>query len=62
VAYYFHWSRDELLTLPHWERQRWCEEISRINQEKNESEGADTSLDPDPRVDETPVADLEDMI
>ena len=48
--------------MPHWERQRWCEQISQINEEKNQTEGADTALEPDPRVDETPVADLEDMI
>jgi len=62
VAYYFQWSREEVLTLPHWERQRWCEEISNINQQKNESGGSDTSLAPDPRVDDMPIANLDDMI
>jgi hypothetical protein len=32
VAYYFHWSHDDVLALPHWERRRWCEEISRLNE------------------------------
>jgi hypothetical protein len=32
VAYHFNWSHDEVLALPHWERQRWCEEISAINE------------------------------
>ncbi len=36
VAYHFNWSHDEVLSLPHWERQRWCSEISRINERMNE--------------------------
>nr|WP_206335420.1 DUF6760 family protein [Natronolimnobius sp. AArcel1] len=35
VAYHFGWSHDEVLELPHWERQRWCEEISEINDRMN---------------------------
>ncbi|ADQ69200.1 hypothetical protein G3I44_18715 [Halogeometricum borinquense] len=35
VAYHFGWSRDEVLGMSHWERQRWCEEISDINEEMN---------------------------
>lgn len=35
VAYYFHWSCGEVLQLPHAERRRWCEEISRINRDLN---------------------------
>lgn len=35
VAYHFGWSRDEVLNMPHWERQRWCAEISRINERMN---------------------------
>lgn len=31
IAYYFHWSHDEIMRMPHWERKRWCEEISKIN-------------------------------
>lgn len=31
IAYYFHWSQEELMNLEHRERQRWCDEISRIN-------------------------------
>ncbi|RQG88104.1 hypothetical protein EA462_14250 [Natrarchaeobius halalkaliphilus] len=62
VAYYFNWSRQEILELPHWERQRWCRNISQINEQKNEAGGSDTSLDPDHRVDDLPVANLEEMI
>lgn len=36
VAYHFNWSHDELMAMPHLERQRWCEEISRINERINE--------------------------
>jgi len=32
VAYHLHWSREELMTLEHAERRRWCREISGINQ------------------------------
>jgi len=31
LAYYLHWSTDDLMQLEHRERRRWCEEISRIN-------------------------------
>jgi len=35
IAYYFHWSWTEIMALPHAERRRWCEEISRINRDLN---------------------------
>lgn len=31
IAYYVHWSRDDVLKLTHSERIRWCKEISEIN-------------------------------
>ncbi|WP_457624986.1 DUF6760 family protein [Persephonella sp.] len=31
IAYYFHWDEERILNMPHWERIRWCEEISKIN-------------------------------
>ena len=37
VAYHFNWSQAEVLEMPHWERRRWCEEISRINERINEA-------------------------
>ncbi|THE64829.1 hypothetical protein D8Y22_10680 [Salinadaptatus halalkaliphilus] len=37
VAYHFGWSHDEVLALPHWERHRWCDEISEINERMNEA-------------------------
>lgn len=32
VAYHFHWSLDDILDLEHPVRQRFVEEIGRINQ------------------------------
>ena len=40
VAYHFNWGHDEALAMPHHERQRWCEEISAINERINEESGA----------------------
>jgi hypothetical protein len=31
IAFHFHWSLDEIMNLEHNDRQRWCEEISKIN-------------------------------
>ena len=36
IAYYFHWSHDEIMEMPHGERKKWCEEISAINKTLNE--------------------------
>jgi hypothetical protein len=41
IAYHFHWPREEIIEMPHLERQRWVKEISRINQEINETPPAD---------------------
>jgi len=38
VAYHFNWGRTDILDMPHWERQRWCEEISDINEKMNDGE------------------------
>jgi len=40
VAYHFNWSHDEVLRMPHWERQRWCDEISTINEKLNRETGS----------------------
>ena len=37
VAYHFHWSMDDILSMEHRERQLWIKEISSINKEINES-------------------------
>lgn len=38
IAYYFHWSNEDVLKLDHSARRRWCEEISAINSSLNPSE------------------------
>jgi hypothetical protein len=37
LAYYLHWSFDEIITLDHRERQLWVTEVSRINQKLNDA-------------------------
>ncbi len=37
ISYYFHWGSEEVLSLDHASRRRWCREISRINQSLNPS-------------------------
>lgn len=36
IAYYFHWNHDDIMTMEHRDRRRWCEEISRINRQLND--------------------------
>jgi len=31
LAYYLHWSHEQVMSLDHKERRRWCSEISKIN-------------------------------
>ena len=31
LAYYLHWSMDDLMKMEHRERRRWCEEVSALN-------------------------------
>jgi hypothetical protein len=35
IAYYFHWSREEILNLDHFERRSWVEKISGIHQQSD---------------------------
>lgn len=35
IAYYNHWSHEEIMNLEHKERIRWCNEISKINKGLN---------------------------
>jgi hypothetical protein len=37
IAYHFHWSLDDILSLEHKERQIWVREISEINNQINDS-------------------------
>ena len=36
IAYYFHWSLDQILELQHFDRRGWVEEISAINRQLRE--------------------------
>ncbi|WP_338015830.1 DUF6760 family protein [Paenibacillus mesophilus] len=36
IAYYFHWPHEQIMSMEHRERRRWCEEISKINRNLNE--------------------------
>ena len=33
IAYHFHWSYEELMSMEHSERRKWCEQISKINRQ-----------------------------
>lgn len=35
MAYYFHWSQEEILNMSHRERLNYLDEISRINRSLN---------------------------
>jgi hypothetical protein len=37
LAYYLHWSHEGIMSLDHRERQRWVNEVSRINQRLNDA-------------------------
>jgi hypothetical protein len=37
IAYHFHWSQHEILTMEHPERQQWAHEIAKINRRLNEA-------------------------
>ena len=36
IAFHFHWPYDQILSLDHLERQRWIEEVAKINRRLNE--------------------------
>jgi hypothetical protein len=39
IGYYLHWPHDQLMQMPHAERKRWCNEVSKINQNLSEKKG-----------------------
>lgn len=45
MGYYMHWSREEVLSLNHLERLRWCKEVSRINTRLNDEEKRENIFD-----------------
>jgi len=44
ISYYFHWSREEVMSLDHASRRRWCEEISSINSSLSPSDKKEKSI------------------
>jgi hypothetical protein len=36
IAYHFHWPYDQIMALDHRERQRWVEEIAKLNRRLSE--------------------------
>ena len=36
IGYYFHWGRNEIFSLSHLERIKWCNQISDINKKLND--------------------------
>lgn len=43
IAYHFHWSPEQLLTMEHPFRRKWVEEISKIN--RHLSDSGDNAID-----------------
>lgn len=53
IAYYFHWSKEEVMKLDHRSRRRWCLEISDIHRKVNPSKE---------KRDETPLSQMRPSI
>lgn len=39
IAYYFHWTHDDIMALSHLDRQEWCRRITGINKQLNKTPG-----------------------
>jgi len=37
IAYHFHWSYEQIMSLEHQERRRWVDEIAKINTRLNDA-------------------------
>jgi hypothetical protein len=44
ISYYFHWGKEDVLSLSHNDRRRWCQEISDINASLNPSDKKEKSI------------------
>ncbi|WP_208070056.1 DUF6760 family protein [Extibacter sp. GGCC_0201] len=44
IAYYYHWSQEEVMALGHAERRRWCDEISAVNRGQSLSAQREKSI------------------
>ena len=40
IAYYFHWSAEQLLAMEHRDRRQWVEEISTIHRALDDAAGS----------------------
>jgi hypothetical protein len=45
VAYYFHWSHEEIMNLDHRTRRKWCDEITIINRKLNKESEKNSIFD-----------------
>lgn len=36
IAYYTHWSHNEIMSFNHMDRLKWCREVSKINSKLNQ--------------------------
>lgn len=36
IAYHFHWAHDDIMSMEHRDRRRWCQHISKINKQFND--------------------------
>ena len=36
IAYYFHWNYNDIMSMDHAERRKWCKIISKMNAQMNE--------------------------
>ena len=45
LAYHFHWDHETIMNMEHRDRQRWCEEISKINRNLNSNSNEKSILD-----------------
>lgn len=43
MAYHFHWPYEQIMSLEHFERHKWVEEIARINRRLNDAMKSESS-------------------
>ena len=39
LGYYMHWSNEEIMSMAHMDRVKWCQEVSKINTKINAASG-----------------------
>jgi len=45
IAYYFHWDYQTIMNMDHFERRKWCDEISKINRKIGDDNREKSILD-----------------